>query len=89
MNFIHAREFLNIDQYVRVDCDTQCNIQLMDDTNYAAYKAGRTYHYSGGFFKEFPALLSPPCTGNWNIVIDLGGGSATIKYSITVLTLPR
>lgn len=88
MDFIHSREFLNSNQYFRVDCDTQCNIQLMDDTNFAAYKASRTYRSSGGFFKEFPAILVPPCAGYWNVAMDLGGGSATIKYKISVLTIP-
>jgi len=88
MDFIHAREFLNGNQCIRVECDTQCNVLLMDDTNFASYKAGHSYRYSGGFFKEFPAIVVPPCSGNWNVVIDLGGGSANIKYNITVLTIP-
>jgi hypothetical protein len=88
MSFIHAREFLNPNQCVRVDCDTQCNVQLLDDTNFSQYKNGNSYRYTGGFFREFPAILVPPCSGFWNVTIDLGGASANIRYSITVITLP-
>lgn len=88
MQFIHSREFLNGNQCVRVDCDTQCNVMLTDDTNFSSYKSGRTYRYTGGFFTEFPAVLVPPYAGHWNISIDLGGKSANIRYSITVITIP-
>lgn len=88
MQFIHAREFLGGNQCVRVDCDTQCNVRLLDDSNFAAYREGRSHRYHGGFFREFPAILTPPCSGYWNITIDLGGGSASIRYDIRVVTIP-
>jgi len=88
MDFIHTREFLDGNQYFRVDCDTQCNIQLMDDTNFSHYKSGRSYRYTGGYFKEFPANIVPPYAGHWNIALDLGGGNANIRYSFEVVTIP-
>ncbi len=88
MQFIHAREWLNGDQFVRVTCDTQCNVLLMDDTNFGAYERGDSYRYHGGFFKSFPAVLVPPYPGFWNVALDLGGASANIRYSITVVTIP-
>ena len=89
MKFIHAREWLNNDQYVRVTCDTQCNVLLMDDSNFAAYQRKDSHRYYGGFFKEFPAKLLPPYAGNWNVTLDLAGGSANISYLITVVTIPN
>jgi Domain of unknown function (DUF1883) len=89
MQFIHARELLNGDQFIRVTCDTQCNVQMMDDINFAAYQRGDSYRYQGGFFKKFPAVLVPPYPGNWNVTLDLGGAGAHIRYSITVVTFPN
>jgi len=88
MDFIHGRKHLAGDQYVRIDCDTQCNVMLTDDANFSQYKRGRSFRYYGGFFKKFPAVLTPPYPGYWNIVVDLGGANATIKYSIQVVKIP-
>jgi len=61
---------------------------MTDDSNFSRYKRGESYSYYGGFFKEFPAILTPPHSGYWNITLDLAGGSASIKYSINVITIP-
>lgn len=83
MEFIHAREYLEGGQAVRVDCDTQCNVMLTDDVNFMSYKRGQGFRYFGGQFKAFPAIITPPHGGHWNVTIDLGGGSANIRYSIS------
>lgn len=83
---LHNRLFLKDGDVVEVDCDTQANVILMDDADYSSYKAGRSYHYYGGFFTHFPARLSPPHSGYWNVVLDLGGGQATIQHAIRVLS---
>lgn len=84
MNFVHAREYLNCGQSVRVDCDTQCNVMLTDDYNFENYRSGRQFTYFGGHRTHFPITLTPPHAGHWNVTIDLAGRSANIKYSITV-----
>ncbi len=85
MEHIQGREYLNNGQSVRVDCDTQCNVLVLDDHNYTSYQSGRAYNYYGGFYTRFPAIIAPPHAGYWNIVIDLGGGGANIRYSISVI----
>jgi len=82
---IHGREFLADGDVVQVDCDTQCNVMLLTDTNFSSYQRGESFNYYGGHFKYFPARLSAPNSGYWNVVIDLGGGSANIRYSISVI----
>lgn len=82
---LHQRLSLNGGDTVRVQCDTQCNIMLMSDSDYSAYKRGSSFHYAGGHFKRFPALLPAPHAGTWNLVMDLGGGSASIRYSVQVI----
>ncbi len=85
MDFIHSRENLNHGDIVVVKCSHQCNIMLLDDSNFSNYQSGGQFHYHGGFFKMFPAKIAVPSSGWWNIVIDLAGGTANIQYSINVL----
>jgi len=83
--FIHGREYLGEGDMIEVDCDTQCNIMLLTDSEFSHYKKNGAFNYYGGHFKFFPARLAAPNTGYWNVVIDLGGGSANIRYSIKVV----
>lgn len=85
MEFIHSREYLNAGDVVQLDCDTQCNFMLTDDSNFSAYKHGGQVRYFGGHFKSFPARIIAPSTGYWNISIDLAGGSATIRHSLKII----
>jgi hypothetical protein len=82
---LHKRLFLKDGDLVEVDSDTQANVLLLDDSDYSNYKAGRSYQYFGGFFTYFPARLSPPRSGYWNVILDLGGGGGTVRHSIRVL----
>lgn len=83
---LHKRLFLKHGDVVEVDCDTQANVLLMDDSDYSSYTSGRSYRYYGGFFTHFPARLAPPTSGYWNVVLDLGGGSAKIRHSMRVIS---
>lgn len=83
---LHNRLFLKDGDVVEVGCDTQANVLLMDDSNYANYKASRSYRYFGGFFTHFPARLTPPHSGYWNVVLNLGGAQASVKHSMRVLS---
>ncbi len=85
MQHIHARDWLHAGSRVRVDCDHQCNVLVMDDHNYSLYRRGQRFRHFGGFFKRLPAILGVPSSGHWNTVIDLGGGSANISYAINYL----
>lgn len=85
MQHIHTREWLEAGDRVRVDCDHQCNVLVMDDRNYSLYKTGQAFRHLGGFFKRLPAVLGVPRSGHWNTVIDLGGGRAQVRYSINIL----
>ena len=83
---LHKRLFLKDGDVVEVDSDTQANVLLMDDSDYSSYQSGRSYHYYGGFFTHFPARLAPPRSGYWNVVLNLGGGRATVRHSIRVIS---
>jgi Domain of unknown function (DUF1883) len=81
-NFIHSREYLHKSDVVVVDCDHQCNVRVMDDSNFSSYRSGGRHHYNGGFYKMLPARIAVPSDGYWNTTIDLGGGHANIRYNI-------
>jgi len=85
MDFIHAREHFNDGDVVVLDCDTQCNFHITDDPNFSAYRRGHQFRYYGGHFKSFPARISVPHSGYWNVVVDLGGASANIRYNLSYL----
>lgn len=85
MRFIHQRRSLNKGDIVQLDCDTQCNFMLLTDGDYAAYQNVRRFSYCGGTFKRFPARITVPETGNWNIIVDLAGAKEAIQYNITVI----
>ena len=85
MSFLHKREHMNRGDCAVVDCSHQCNVMLMDDNNFSKYKRGGRFGYLGGFYSRLPAEISVPHTTNWNIVLDLGGGSATVRHSINII----
>ena len=70
MKFIHQREHLNEDDIVVIECSHPCNIRLMSDAHFRSFKNGGRHSYHGGAFKDFPARITAPSTGFWNITID-------------------
>ena len=84
-DFIHSREHFSQGDVAVLNCDTQCNFLLLDDHNFNNFKSGRDYRYFGGFYKMFPAKIQAPQSGYWNMVVNLGGGSANIRYGLSVI----
>ncbi|MHB8364853.1 MAG: DUF1883 domain-containing protein [Vulcanimicrobiaceae bacterium] len=80
MDFIHGREYLDEEDIVVINCSHQCNVLVLDDASSASYRSGGRFEHRGGHHKRFPARISVPYTGNWNVTLDLGGGSANIRY---------
>lgn len=92
MKFIHQREHLNEDDLVVIECSQTCNIRLMNDANFRSFKNGGRHTYHGGAFDRFPARITVPSTGFWNITIDTVSRRAvsvtrkpTFKYSIRIV----
>jgi hypothetical protein len=81
-DFIHSREYLHAGDVVVVECNHQCNVRVMDDSNFSSFRSGRGHHAHGGFYKMLPARIAVPSDGYWNTTIDLGGGRANIRYNI-------
>ena len=85
-NFLLEQKHLDAGDIAHLKCDTQCNFMLMDNTNFQNYRTGRQFKYYGGHYTHFPARITAPHTGTWNVVIDLGGGRANIQYNLSYLT---
>jgi hypothetical protein len=82
-DFIHDRQYLAEGDIVIVNCDHQCNVKVMDDHNFQSYRDGQQHTYYGGFYKRLPARIAVPSTGYWNVTIDLGGGTASIRHGFS------
>ncbi|WP_068825845.1 DUF1883 domain-containing protein [Pseudomonas sp. BMS12] len=70
MKFIHQREQLNEDDIVVIHSSQPCNIRLMNDANFRSFKNGGRHTYHGGAFDRFPARITVPSSGFWNITLD-------------------
>ncbi|MCL5027703.1 MAG: DUF1883 domain-containing protein [Bacteroidetes bacterium] len=82
MNFLHYDLNLSPNEIVEVTLDKQANVRLLDDINYSKYKSGQQHTYYGGRATTNPVRLSPPHSGHWHLVIDLGGYAGTVNASV-------
>jgi hypothetical protein len=92
MKYIHQREHLNEDDVVIIESSQTCNIRMMSDANFRSFKNGGRHTYHGGAFDSFPAKLTVPSTGFWNITLDTVTRKAvsvtrkpSLTYSIKIL----
>ena len=82
MEFLHSRFHLTPHERVRITLNSQANVRLMDDNNFHQFKRGGQHRYYGGHAKESPVVLGPPHSGFWNVVVDLGGYSGSVRASV-------
>lgn len=70
---------------VNVTLDRQANVHLMDASNFSRYRRADDFRAVGGRALRSPLSLTVPNTGHWYVVLDLGGGSGTIRSDVRVL----
>jgi hypothetical protein len=85
MNFLHWEGCIDPADRVIVTLDHAANVQLLNDLNFGAYRAGRSFRYSGGYYRESPVVLRPPHHGHWHVAVDLGGHAGHVRAGIRVL----
>ena len=68
-----------------VTLDKQANVKLMDALNFQKYRQGKSHRYYGGYATKSPIKLTPPCSGNWHVTIDLGGYAGSASTSVAVV----
>ena len=86
MEFIHKREYLERGDLVVLEIDTSCRFMIMEDASLNAMKRGSRYQYIGGHVSEATNEIIVPRSGYWNIVIDTGGDTRNIRYTVNVLS---
>lgn len=84
MNFLHMDFTGGPSDMAVVTLSGQANVMLLDDCNYSAYRQGRSFDYHGGWTTRSPVRLSPPRSGQWHVVVDLGGHSGSIRAHVAV-----
>ncbi len=70
-----------------VKLSTGANVQLLDPTNFNAYKAGRSYRrHGGGLVTQTPFGMVVPSTGSWYVTVDRWGLAArNVQFSVNVI----
>jgi len=85
MQHLHYNLNLKTGDCVQVKLDKQANVRLLDDTNYQRYRRGGKHDYYGGRATRSPFTVSAPSTGNWHLVVDLGGYAGKISASVNII----
>jgi Domain of unknown function (DUF1883) len=86
MEYLHKELDLSQGDIVEVIWQgNPANIQLLDPSNYHAYRDRQPYRYYGGHATSSPFQLEVPHTGLWHLVIDLGGDAGKVRASVRIL----
>lgn len=83
----YKRIYIGQNQAVAVRATLSANAMLLDETNYAMYKNGQKFTYSGGQVTTTPYIIVPQFPGNWILVVDLGGRPGSISCSAEIVDL--
>lgn len=85
MRFLHSSESLSTGDSFRFHLNVSARVMLMDDSNFSAYRNGRSFRYLGGWAKVSPVDLAAPHSGHWNAVVDLGGRTGSVRAGLEVI----
>ena len=61
------------------------NVLLLDTSNFQKYRNSKQYKYYGGLVSQSPYIITTPCSGQWYIIIDLGGYVGNVRSSVRIL----
>jgi hypothetical protein len=89
VNFLHAEFRGGPQTTVVVTIDSQCNVMLLSDTDFAAYRSGLSFQYYGGWATPSRVHLVPPRYGHWHVVVDLGGRAGAVRAAVQVVGRAR
>lgn len=85
MEYLHQEFDLQSGDVVEIMLDSQANVMLLDSHNFSNYKQGSSYRYYGGHAEKSPVRLSPPHSGKWHVVVNLGGFAGSVRAGVRVL----
>ena len=52
----------------------ECDVMILNRTNYERFRRGSSFEYRGGHYKRSPARLPLPDRGEWHVVVVPGQG---------------
>ena len=61
------------------------NVLLLDEHNFALYRSGGPFVYTGGHYSRSPVHLEVPQDGHWYVVLDFGGFNGRVRGKVKVL----
>lgn len=85
MEFLHQEFELQSGDVVEVSLNSQANVMLLDPDNFSHYQQGTSYRYFGGHAEKTPVRLSPPHSGKWHVVVNLGGYAGSVRAGVRVI----
>ena len=86
MEFLHSQVATGSDNAIVVSLDGHAaNVMVMDSSNFSSYQRGSRFRYYGGHYTRSPAVIRPPLSGNWHVVIDLGGRGGQVRANVRVV----
>ncbi|MBN1460003.1 MAG: DUF1883 domain-containing protein [Armatimonadetes bacterium] len=84
MEFLHTDFWGGSESVAVVTVDARCNVLLLSDLDFAAYRRGGAFGYHGGWATQSPVRLVPPHHGHWHLVVDLGGGAGQVRAQVRI-----
>ena len=84
MNFQHWTLNLDTGDTVALTIDRQCDVFLVDDSNFSSFRSGRGFRYSGGAQKLKSVRITAPHSGHWHLVLIPAPGN-TVHFSNPVV----
>ncbi len=89
MQFIHTDlGYRQRGDIVEITLTSGANVRLMDSSNLASYKNGRSHRFYGGLAKQSPIRLTIPNAGHWHVAVDMQGLRGSTRASVGVLPGP-
>lgn len=85
MAFLHYKANAGPSNTFQVTLDSWANVLLLDDNNFKKYQRGERYQYYGGYVSTSPYNIKPPHYAHWNIIIDRGGYTGTVRASVNLI----
>jgi hypothetical protein len=86
MEFLHQEIELQPEDIVEVTLDSPANVMLLDTNNFLKYQQGASYRYHGGYAEKTPVRLSPPNSGKWHVVVNLGGYAGSVRAGLRIVS---
>lgn len=62
------------------------NVFLLDPVQFVNYQSGLQFLFYGGHATHTPVQVRVPTTGQWHLVVDLGGSPGTVSASYRVIS---